>query len=945
MQTPRFVLAAILSFVSLNVSARVHSDEFCIIRLQRSDIENASSSLGVSIRDLDIIADRPETGEVDVRLSSHDCTRLRDRSLAFSVIVSSEAYRDLRIDEQYLDPGEVASQLQALETTYPAIVKRYRIGNSFEARDIWAVKISDSVQSDEDEPSVLITGLHQAREIMGVEIAVDMAQFLASNYSGNPTVRNWVDNLEIWIVPLVNPDGNSYCWSLDPYWIKNRRDNGDGTFGVDLGHNYPFRWGECYGSSDYPGSSAYRGASAASEPEVQAIINLVETQAMNGGLSYNSFDELVLMPYGCHGQYPSEKTAFRSIGNTIAAAIQRESGVMGYGFGTWWEELYPNDGVESDWFCAAHGMLAFSIEVNTSYQPPYSVRQPTVQRNRAGWQAFLTAMLTSGQIRGHIRNACTQEPIAAVIDVIQCPLNPGESPRKSDQAYGRYQRFLGPGTYTVLVSAEGYAPVEQRLTLASGPVDLDFDLIPLDAYGLIYADHIVDDFDGDHDFNLDPGEESMLGIALTAPGLDVSGISAHISTSDPYITVVDPDASYPDLFSGMTGWAQGDCFRVQAAVNAPENHSALITIDLSTNEQLCISSIDFELIVQGYSYQCPIWSEYLDSNPHWTIYNGDAYGWEFGAPVIGPAEPYSGQFVYGTNLDGNYSVGPYRLTSPPIDCSSIQDTELKYQRFLQNEEYYDLARVDLSTNGTAWYTIWSGYASDFDWVSETIDISSHADGQPSVWIRFSLIPDSNSFFPGFYIDDIMICGMTEGVATPPPTPTPIPSGTVPATRTPTPSPTHSGATPTPNPSSTPTPTPTASPPSATPTPAVSPTSTATTTTETFNLDLSLNDTDYSEGELFNLELRMSRIGHAVTVDLYIILDVYGQFFFHDAWTQTPECEVIEVSDGFSSHRSILTFIWPSGTGSASDLGFWAGCVVHDTATILGEIDHVTFSYH
>lgn len=922
------------------------AEDHCIVRFNRDDFSQALDALNCSASSFDIVSSCNTDSTIEVRLTSNDYTRLCAQTNSHKLIVSASRYRELRIDDQYLDPSEVSAQSLILEQTYPSIVKRYRIGNTHEGRDIWALKISDSVAIDEDEPGILITGLLQAREIMGVEIAMDLAQYLASNYASSPTVRNWVNNLEIWVVPLLNPDGNLYCWNSDPYWIKNRRDNGDGSFGVDLGHNYPYRWGECFGSADFPSSDAYRGPFAGSEPEVQAIINLVEAQSINAALSYNSFNELVLMPYGCHGDYPSAKTAVRNIGTTVASAIQCDSGAMGYGFGTWWEKLYPNDGVDTDWLYATHGILNYAIEVNTSYLPAYSIRNQTVQRNRPGWQALFDAVLVAPQIRGHVRDACSQDAVDAIIDIIELPLNPGELPRRADPQFGRYQRFVSPGTYTVRASADGYASVEHQVTLTANPVDLDFDIIPLTAYGLVYHDHIVDDIDGDHDFNLDPGEETMLGIALTAPGLGVTGISGHLSTSDAYITIVDGEATFPDLATGWTGWAQGDCYRISAHEDAPENHHAILSLELTTQEELCISTIDFEIVVQGYSYQCPIWVNYLDQNPHWTIVNGDSYGWEFGVPIIGPSDPFSGQYVYGTNLDGNYSVGPYRLTTTPIDCSTILDTELKYHRFLQNEEFFDLARVDLSTNGTSWHTLWSGYASDFDWVEEDIDISEYADGEPSVWIRFSLIPDSNSFYPGFYIDDVMICGLTEGMPVPPPTQTPFPSGTVPATSTPSPSPSTATQTPVFSPTPTPSPSPTTETPTATPAPHTStPTCTPTPDDDSLELDLLLNNTDFSQGDLFKLELIINWNGESTFGDLYILLDVYGSYFFHPTWTQTPECETLDLIHGFSSHRNILSFVWPENTGSASNIVFWTGCVEHASADLLGPIDHVTFNYH
>ena len=117
--------------------------------------------------------------------------------------------------------------------------------------------------------------MHHAREIMTVEMCLYFARYLCENYGTDPVATFLVDNRQIWFVPIVNPDGFVYNEDNDPdgggMWRKNRRPGGGGCYGVDNNRNYPYMWvGD--GSSGNPCDDDYRGPSAGSEPENQALM-------------------------------------------------------------------------------------------------------------------------------------------------------------------------------------------------------------------------------------------------------------------------------------------------------------------------------------------------------------------------------------------------------------------------------------------------------------------------------------------------------------------------------------------------------------------------------------------------------------------------------------------------------------------------------------------------
>src|SRR4029453_8343999 len=196
----------------------------------------------------------------------------------------------------YLDPAEVSTRLDTYQSTYPALAKKFALGTTVGGRSVWAMKITDNVNADEDEPAVFFVGQHHAREVMTAEITMDIIDYLLTRYAIDPRVHAWVDSREIWVVVSENPGGTSHVFTNSSGWRKNRRNNGDGTFGVDPNRNYPYRWGFCDGSSALTSSDTYRGPSAGSELETQAYTALGMAQRPVAALSYHTHSELVIYP-------------------------------------------------------------------------------------------------------------------------------------------------------------------------------------------------------------------------------------------------------------------------------------------------------------------------------------------------------------------------------------------------------------------------------------------------------------------------------------------------------------------------------------------------------------------------------------------------------------------------------------------------------------------------
>jgi carboxypeptidase T len=278
---------------------------------------------------------------------------------------------------------ENAAFVDSLRLLYPEVVsEKWSIGQSVEGREIWCFRVSDNPDMDEGEPEVLLDGMHHAREIMSAEFVILFAEHLAKNYGVDSRITWLVDNRELYLVPIVNPDGCVYNESTNPagggMWRKNRRDNGDGSFGVDNNRNYTYMWSG--GSSD-PSDPTYRGLSAGSEPETQAMMTFINGRSIRTHDSIHTYSNLLLYPWGYDDILTVDDAAFVQLAAWMTFA-------NGYWPGRPPDILYPVTGSTIDWAYGAQEehakIFSFTSEIGSSddgYWPPEGRRIPLFLEN------------------------------------------------------------------------------------------------------------------------------------------------------------------------------------------------------------------------------------------------------------------------------------------------------------------------------------------------------------------------------------------------------------------------------------------------------------------------------------------------------------------------------------------------------------------------------------
>ncbi|MEZ4938926.1 MAG: M14 family zinc carboxypeptidase [Crocinitomicaceae bacterium] len=213
----------------------------------------------------------------------------------------------------YLKYSEFLANLDSMVSKYPNLITVKDSISSFlthEMRPIYYVRISDNPGIDEGEPQVLYTAIHHAREPASLSQLIYYMWYLLENYSTNTEIQYLVDHTDMFFVPMVNPDGYIYNETTNPngggMWRKNRRNNGGGVFGVDNNRNYSYEWGNSLnGTSTDPNDETFRGPSAFSEPENQAIKWLCENHNFAFAANAHTYGNLLLFPFGWENNTPT----------------------------------------------------------------------------------------------------------------------------------------------------------------------------------------------------------------------------------------------------------------------------------------------------------------------------------------------------------------------------------------------------------------------------------------------------------------------------------------------------------------------------------------------------------------------------------------------------------------------------------------------------------------
>lgn len=637
------------------------------------------------------------------------------------------------VDPRYHTYDEIKTEIDSLQDAYPQFVMVDSIGSTTgapyqEPLPIWAVKLSDNPAINEDEPAVLFVGQCHAEEILGVEITMYMIKEILNNYYMNPYTI-WLNNLEIWFVPSINPEGLQVVMdSLDTSFRKNKRDNnnngifdfvqgpGNDIDGVDLNRNYSFNWvhgDTLYEPGGYEEYDYYRGPASFSEGGTQAIRDLADAQHFIFSINWHSsrsglFSEQVFYSWERKGnKKPPDFAVNQNIGETVAGLIVTEDGSGYY-------EPSPTlgrKGNAQDWFYQSHSTTQLLIECGTSNLQPGGSQvwlvDDTCQRCKVGAYWLLSRTLgyetDASMLTGHVSDSITGEPLEAEI-VVEEFTKPYLEPRMSDVLYGRFWRVLQVGSYDIRVKKYGYEEklIENVVVNNSAWTELDIELVPK--------------------------ESCTINGSVFCDGEPVSG-KIIIPEIQDTIEVLNGNF-FCELYTGEYTFI--------------------------TESSDCVTNIS----VHNWN-EAGVYEPEIILQPAFTIFSENWQSgisdWVFAGCWTTVEDGYQNSVCLTTNSTEFYPVDTEMTirTAEKINLNGVnEDVILSFCHKYYIEWINDKCYVEVSTDGDDWIELaqFSGLINY--WKQEFISLKDFVDTR--IYIRFRFVSDETLVDPGWKIDDIKI---------------------------------------------------------------------------------------------------------------------------------------------------------------------------------------------
>jgi hypothetical protein len=343
--------------------------------------------------------------------------------------------------------------------TYPTHCKLDTIGFSVNGKLVMAIKISNNPKKDQDKPEVFYTSTIHGDELGGFVLMMRFAEYLLKNYATDQRIRNLVDNLEIWINPLSNPDGTYGTGNIISSPTRNN------AHGINLNRNFPDP----------------NGRELPEQVETTDMIRFLRSHHFVISANFHSGDEVVNYPWDRWLRLHPDNDWFYNISRKYADTIHL------YAAANYMTEL--DNGITNgyDWYYIYGGRQDFvtyelqgrevTIELDYTKQTPTTRLDALWQYN---WRSFLGYIENALYgIHGRVTDDSDGKPVRAMIYI-----NGHDSDSSqvfSDSLSGNFTRLIAPGIWTLQVSAKGYysATVSNVSVVNGMPVNLDIKLVPI----------------------------------------------------------------------------------------------------------------------------------------------------------------------------------------------------------------------------------------------------------------------------------------------------------------------------------------------------------------------------------------------------------------------------------------------------------------------------------
>jgi len=356
-------------------------------------------------------------------ITQNELEKLNYWGINYEILIEDLAayYKDFwKTRDAYHTYQEIIDLADSLEDNFPDICKKYLFGVSVQGRQLAALKISDNVDTDENEAEILFDGGIHGDEIGGAENLIRFARDLCLDYNNDPYITELIDNRETWLYLMVNPDGRELM----------TREN---VYGVDLNRDWGYMWDEWGGST-----GAY------SQIESKGLRNCVFNNQFVIHTTYHSGTEVLGYPWSYRSQSAPDQPHIHH----LAEIYVTESNYPYLEFGQANAGIYPINGSTKDSNYGIMGSVSWTMEISFSKQPPTNKILLYYDYNKPSMEAMIEH--AGYGLEGIVTDANTGESVASIVlvnDYFQCYTDP-ES--------GDYHKYVLPGFYKIKVLANGY---------------------------------------------------------------------------------------------------------------------------------------------------------------------------------------------------------------------------------------------------------------------------------------------------------------------------------------------------------------------------------------------------------------------------------------------------------------------------------------------------------
>lgn len=315
---------------------------------------------------------------VDIRCAPKDCANLWERLSSLGVDNVSVMIDDLEtvMHEEKKPAGLKASSsvsgfdyseyhgfdetdkwMDSLVAKYPDICEIVEVGKSYEGRMVRGIKITGNKKGVDKKAFWMDGGIH-AREWITVATVTYMLGHTLEGYGIDDEITGIVDSLNLYYVPILNPDGYEYTRNGDRMWRKTMKPNAgqsDRCKGTDPNRNWDWHWNEAGSSSD-PCSESYSGSAPADQPEVKNVMNYLKTgDNFLGYINFHSYSQLWMTPWGYTYTKADDYNVQHAAGDAAVAALEATHGTR-FQNGAIAEIIYEASGSSADYAYGACGI-------------------------------------------------------------------------------------------------------------------------------------------------------------------------------------------------------------------------------------------------------------------------------------------------------------------------------------------------------------------------------------------------------------------------------------------------------------------------------------------------------------------------------------------------------------------------------------------------------------